>query len=97
MSRLATIPHAPIERVNHRTGEVENLAVGSFVNVAAAEGIYARAHTPSSEGPSPGHYKPAIPAAVVVQLPLYDWVFIIDDDEKAIEWADKMTMIALKR
>lgn len=90
MSRLATIPHAPIERVKHSTGEVERLEPGSFVNVAAATGIFA-AYEPKAVQLTGVSYPPP---AVVVQLKNHDWRFLVDTDEKAVEWAQKLTAIA---
>lgn len=83
MSRLATIPHAPIERVKHETGEVEHLQPGSLVNVEAASGIFARVHDDTR-------------SAVVVQLPAYDWLFVVDNDDQAVEWARKLNHLALR-
>lgn len=79
MSRgLATIPHVPIVRVKHDSGETVTLEPGSFVNVCAAEGIYAERGAP----------------VVVVQLPLYDWRFTVADEHQAVEWARKLNVIA---
>lgn len=78
MSRLATIPHAPIERVSHKTGTVETLEVGSFVNLVASEGIYAAEGEPT----------------VVVQLTDFDWRFTVPSPAAAVEWARKLNTIA---
>lgn len=40
MPRLATIPHAPIRRVAHKTGEVNILEPGQFVNLQAAVSLF---------------------------------------------------------
>lgn len=81
MSRgLATVPHAPIERRNHTTGEIEHLPPGQFVNVAGALGIFARVHPDGS--------------AVVVQLPKVDWIFVVPTDAEAVKYARQLTHIA---
>lgn len=41
MPRLRTIPHAPIKRTTHATGQVDELDPGSYVNLAAASQIIA--------------------------------------------------------
>lgn len=86
MSRLATIPHAPVKRLRRRGGadswSYEDLAPGSWVSLAGARAIYVK---------EPVDAKPV----VVIELPDdVIWEFTLEDVETAQKHADQFAIRA---
>ena len=81
MSRgLATVPHAPIRRVKHATGEIDHPATGSYCKIAAALGIFPRVAEQGAE--------------IVVQFGQCDWIFTVTSEDEAVEYARQLTHLA---